>query len=94
MTDVTLFSPRGHRHSSTRRLTKLRTLDDVSLGLLDNSKPNARALLDGLIPGLRERFTLMEVVRASKEVPSNAAPPHIYSSIAERCGAAIFATAD
>ena len=42
------------------------TLDGVRLGLLDNGKPNAAALLDALAERMGSRFRLAEVVRETK----------------------------
>lgn len=86
-------SPRAHRVVTGRRTRPLGSLEGVTLGLLCNSKPNARLLLDAVAEGIAGRVALRGIVRESKVAPTSAAPPEVYSRLAERCGAVIFASA-
>lgn len=85
--------PVAHRARLDRGVTRLGSLDGVTLGLLCNSKPNAQLLLDTVAEEIGTRVSLAEVVRDSKVAPSNGAPEHVYANLAARCGAVIFASA-
>lgn len=90
----TYLSPCAHRLDAPHGINRLESLEGVTLGLLCNSKPNAQVLLDAVAAGIGEKVALGRVVRAHKAVPSEAAPPEVYATLAESCGAVIFATAD
>ena len=87
-------SPRAHRIVAPRGINRLESLDGVTLGLLCNSKPNAQVLLDEIADGIASRFSLAGIVRDRKASPSEPAPAEVYSNLASRCGAVIFASAD
>lgn len=89
-----LVSPRAHQVIAPRGINRLDTLDGVTLGLLCNSKPNAQVLLDSVADGIGKKVSLAGIVRDRKASPSEPAPPEVYSNLAGRCGAVIFATAD
>lgn len=88
------FSPRADQVLATRRVNRLDSLESITLGLLCNSKPNAQVLLDAVAVGIGERVKLGRIVRAHKPVPSEPASPEVYATLADECGAVIFATAD
>jgi hypothetical protein len=88
------ISPRAHRRATPHGLNRLESLEGVTLGLLCNSKPNAQLLLDVVADEVGERVRLNGIFRTHKAVPSEGAPPEVYTTLAERCGAVIFATAD
>jgi hypothetical protein len=91
---IHVFSPRPQRLVTRRAITPLASLEGVTLGLLCNSKPNAQVLLDAVAEAIGEQVNLAGIVRASKAIPSSAAPEDVYSALAEQCGAVIFASAD
>jgi hypothetical protein len=66
----------------------------VTLGLFHNSKPNAALLLDEVANFITARAVLGGIVRASKPLPGEPASDNVYDTLAERCGAVIFAAAD
>jgi hypothetical protein len=88
------LSPRAHQALAPRGINRIASLEGVTLGLLCNSKPNAQVLLDAVANGIATRFQLAGVVRDRKASPSEPAPAEVYSNLASRCGAIIFATAD
>ncbi len=61
--DPTGSSQQGSYGLAPRRL---RTLDGARLGLLDNSKLNAAALLDAIGELLRDRYALKSIVVRTK----------------------------
>jgi len=64
------------------------------IGVLDNSKPNARVLLDGVARGLAEKFGAREVRRWRKPGASIGATEAVLDEIAAHCGAVLTASAD
>jgi hypothetical protein len=91
---LTVFSPRAHQVLESNVPNKLASLEGITLGLLCNSKPNAQVLLDAVAAGIGEKVALGRIVRARKPVPSEPATVEVYATLAEECGAVIFATAD
>lgn len=85
--------PVAHRATSRRGVNPVASLEGVTLGLLCNSKPNSQLLLDTVAEELGSRVRLADVVRDSKAHPSSGAPEHVYTNLADRCGAVIFASA-
>jgi hypothetical protein len=91
---IRVFSPQSQRLITRRTITSLSSLEGITLGLLCNSKPNAQVLLDAVAEAISEQVNLAGIVRASKAIPSSAAPEETYATLAETCGAVIFASAD
>ena len=91
---IQVVNPQPARLVKRRAITPLSSLDNVTLGLLCNSKPNAQILLDAVAEAISERVNLAGIVRASKAIPSSAAPDDVYESLAEQCDVIIFASAD
>ena len=91
---MTIVSPQAPRLVTRRAITPLASLEGVTLGLLCNSKPNAQVLLDAVAEAIAELVPLAGIVRASKAIPSSAAPDDVYESLAAQCGAVLFASAD
>jgi hypothetical protein len=92
-TASTFVAPVANRATSRRGVNRLASLEGVTLGLLCNSKPNAQLLLDTVAEEIGARVELAGIVRDAKAHPSSGAPEHVYSNLAERCGAVIFASA-
>lgn len=91
---ISIVSPQPSRLVKRRTITRLSSLDGVTLGLLCNSKPNAQVLLDAVAEAIGERVNLAGVIRTSKAIPSSAAPDEVYELLAQQCGAVLFASAD
>ena len=72
----------------------LMSLEGVNVGLFNNSKPNAALLLDEVAVAVGARVRLGELFRTSKPLPGEPAGDSVYDTLAERCGAVIFAAAD
>jgi hypothetical protein len=66
----------------------------VTIGLFNNSKPNAAAALDLLVDELKNAYNIAGVVRDSKPIPSSPADQSAIESMANATGAVIYATAD
>jgi len=69
-------------------------LAGATIGILDNSKPNARVLLERVAQGLRERFGAREVRTWRKPTSSSGATSGVLDEIAATCTVALTASAD
>ncbi len=69
-------------------------LGGLVIGILDNSKPNARVLLEAVADGLRGRFNASTVRAWSKPGASSGAAPAVLDEIAQACGVVLTASAD
>lgn len=72
----------------------LTSLDGVTVGLFNNSKPNAALLAEEVAVAIGNRISLGELFRISKPLPTEPAEEIVYDTLAERCGAVIFSAAD
>jgi len=79
--DPTLPVVRGRARLAPRR----RALAGLTVGFLDNGKPNSDRLLALLAGRLRERHQLAEVVWARKPSIGQLAPPEVMQDMAARC---------
>jgi len=81
-TENARLAPRSHR------------LQGMTLGLLNNTKPNSAVLLEQIADLLQERFGVAEVLMFSK--PSFAVPADdgLLGQIAERCDYALAGVGD
>lgn len=77
-----------------KRATAIPDMRGGVLGLLDNSKPNADVMLVRLGERLHEHFGLRDVILREKPRPGSPAPEPVLRTLAEQCGAVIFASAD
>ena len=69
------------------------SLDGVTVGLLDISKPRGQEFLDRVEALLRDAHGVADVVRLRKPTFARPAPPDVLAE-AERCGAVFEALAD
>lgn len=91
---LTYISPRAHRIIKRTAINTIDSLEGVTVGLFNNSKPNAAAALDLLMDELEQRFSVGGVIRDSKPIPSSPAEQSAIESMANATGAVIYATAD
>ncbi|HKA62164.1 MAG TPA: hypothetical protein VKH83_07045 [Methylomirabilota bacterium] len=70
------------------------SLQGAVIGVLDNSKPNARALLDGVARALAEKVGARDVRVWRKPGASIGATAAVLDEMAAQCGAALTASAD
>jgi len=90
-----ILDPAGRSTAATRALaSRPASLKGAVIGLLDNSKPNARALLESVARALRERFKAREVRVWRKPGSSEGARPAVLDEIAAACTVALTASAD
>jgi hypothetical protein len=88
-----LLDPTSERSASARpRLPRLATLEGVTVGLLDISKPRGDVFLGRLEARLRERGA--RVLRYRKPTFTKPAPVDLRQEIAVQCGAVVEALAD
>ena len=69
-------------------------LAGATIGILDNSKPNARVLLERVAQGLLERFGARAIRTWRKPTSSSGAIPGVLDEIAATCTVALTASAD
>jgi hypothetical protein len=90
-----VMDPVGSRAIERRRLAaRPETLAGLTVGLLDNSKPNARVLLEHVARALAERRGAAGVRWWTKPGSSAGAAPGVLEEIARDCRVALTASAD
>jgi hypothetical protein len=88
-----LLDPTSERSPAVRaRLPRLASLEGVTVGLLDISKPRGDVFLGRLEERLRERGA--DVRRFRKPTFTKPAPADLRQEIAVQCGAVVEALAD
>ena len=90
-----VLSPLGTALDNIRSLSRRRSgLDGLRIGVLDNSKPNARVLLEGVARALAEKVGARDVRVWRKPGASIGATAAVLDEMAAQCGAALTASAD
>jgi len=90
---ITVLSPLGTNRVDARPITpRLRTLDGVTLGVLNNSKPNSLLLQQRVVELLSKRYRIGEVV--TKQKPSAAIGAEKLDVYAREVGAVLTAIGD
>jgi hypothetical protein len=93
MTSIELLDPTGERRPVARqRVARPGTLEGLTVGLLDISKPRGDVFLDRLDALLSERG--VEVLRYRKPTFTKPAPADLCHEISVRCDAVVEALAD
>ena len=77
-----------------RLATRPDDLNGKVLGLLNNSKANAEALLEEVGTLLAERYNFAEIVRTAKPNASTPCPENIVQEMVEKCDVLITANGD
>ena len=95
MLAMEILDPVGSSQAPSRALApRPASLRGVVIGVLDNSKPNARVLLESVARGLAEKLGAREVKRWRKPGASIGATAPVLDEIAAHCGAVLTASAD
>jgi hypothetical protein len=95
MLAMELLDPVGSTAASARALApRPGSLQNAVIGILDNSKPNARVLLDGVARALAEKVGARDVRVWRKPGASIGATTAVLDEMAAQCGAALTASAD
>jgi hypothetical protein len=93
MTEIELLDPTGERRPAEReRVARPDTLEGLTVGLLDITKPRGDVFLDRLEELLARRG--VEVLRFRKPTFTKPAPADLRREIASRCDAVVEALAD
>ena len=93
MGEVTVLSPLGiNRVGAKPMAPRLRSLDGVRLGILNNSKPNSLLLQERVVELLAKQFTFAGV--ATKQKPSAAVGAEGLDVFAREVAAVITAIGD
>jgi hypothetical protein len=93
MSEITVWSPLGINRIEARPITpRLASLDGVTLGILNNSKPNSLRLQQHVVERLGKRFRLAGVV--TKQKPNAAVGAEKLDVWAREVGAVVTAIGD
>jgi len=95
MAAMEILDPVGSTSATSRTLApRPATLAGAVIGVLDNSKPNARVLLEGVARALAQRVGARDVKIWGKPGASIGATTAVLDEIAAQCGAVLTASAD
>jgi hypothetical protein len=93
--DMEILDPVGGSSAESRaRAPRPRSLRGAIIGVLDNSKPNARVLLEHVARALADKLGARDVKRWRKPLASIGATGLVLDEIAAQCGAVLTASAD
>jgi hypothetical protein len=93
MSEITVWSPLGINRVQARPITpRLASLDGVTIGILNNSKPNSLRLQEQVVERLGRRFRLGGVVTRQK--PNAAVGAEKLDVWAREVGAVVTAIGD
>jgi hypothetical protein len=93
MSPITVLSPVGINRVGTQPITpRLTTLDGITLGILNNSKPNSLRLQERVAELLAKQYAVGSVV--TKQKPSAAVGAEKLDVYAREVGAVITAIGD
>jgi len=93
MSGITVLSPEGINRVAARPIApRLTSLDGVTLGILNNSKPNSLPLQEQVVERLTRRYKLGGVV--TKQKPNAAVGAEKLDVYAREVGAVITAIGD
>jgi hypothetical protein len=95
MAAMEILDPVGSTAAASRTLApRPATLAGTVIGVLDNSKPNARVLLEGVARALAQKVGARDVKIWGKPGASIGATTAVLDEIAAQCGAVLTASAD
>jgi hypothetical protein len=95
MLAMEILDPVGSTAATSRALApRPASLQGAVIGVLDNSKPNARVLLEGVARALAEKLGARDVRVWRKPGASIGATTPVLDEIAAQCGAVLTASAD
>jgi len=90
-----ILDPIGDTSAAVRTLApRPGSLEGAVIGVLDNSKPNARVLLEGVARAVADKLGAREVRVWRKPGASIGATTTVLDDIAAQCGAVLTASAD
>jgi hypothetical protein len=94
-TDTVLLDPTSERLAARRpRVSRPSSLEGLTVGLLDISKPRGDVFLNALEPALTARVPGLRVVRYHKPTFAKVAPVDLRHEITTTCDLVIEALAD
>jgi hypothetical protein len=95
MRAMDILDPVGSSAAATRKgAPRPASLQGAVIGILDNSKPNARVLLEGVARALAAKLGARDVRVWRKPGASIGATSAVLDEMAAHCGAALTASAD
>ena len=95
MAQITVLNPVGELRAAATTIPVLPPdLRGLTVGFLDNTKPNFDRLAQGMGAVLRERLGVERVVYRRKANASTPAPREIIESLAKECAVVLAGSAD
>jgi hypothetical protein len=92
---VEVVSPEGQLPDERHPLAgRLETLEGVTLGLLDNAKPNANHLLHAIAERLQWEYGVARVIEFSKSISGVPASPEAVEALAKECAVVLTVSGD
>ena len=93
MSTIMMLAPSSEHHPAKRQLLpRLKTLSEMTIGLLDISKPRGKEFLDEVQTELEALGAT--VLRYAKPTFARVAPKELYQRISSECDAVIEGLAD
>lgn len=93
--DIEVVVPTGEVSPETFALAAYpATLDGVTLGVLDNAKPNADVLLNAIADELRSRHGVSRIISFSKNISGLPAAPDVLDALTKECAVVLTGSGD
>ena len=72
----------------------LDTLHGKTVGMLSNQKINADEVLEALITAIQEKYKIARVIKRTKRIQSQPAPPEVMNDLVNLCDAVVHGVGD
>lgn len=72
----------------------LDTLEGKTLGIFSNQKVNADQVLDAVAAAVQEKYKVARVIKRTKRIQSQTAPPEVMNDLVDLCDAVIHGVGD
>lgn len=94
-TNLIVLDPRQRSNvSMVAPAKRMKSLNNIRLGILWNNRPGGERILNGVADLLKKKHHLAEIYFTKKMFIGNAAPPEIIDDLASRVDAAIVGIGD
>jgi hypothetical protein len=93
--EVEIVSPLGGLpDESYPTAPRIASLEGVTLGVLDNAKPNANVLLHAIAEQLQRDYGVARIVEFSKNISGLPASPQVIGTLAAECAVILTGSGD
>lgn len=72
----------------------LDTLQGKTVGILSNQKVNADEVLEALVTAIQQKYKIARVIKRTKRIQSQSAPPDLMNDLVSLCDAVIHGVGD